>query len=546
MSSTADPRRKRPQRRLPRNGGWPLLVIVALAVGLRLLAWRNAVQMTNDGVDFLWQARHLLDGDVRLGLAHPYHPLFALMTAGVARLTGDVLSAALAVSITAGVLIVMGVHALSRLALPNRPDIAWAAALMAALHERTLLLTSDITSDGLFLGLFLLALAMLFDAEQSRRFRWRMAAAGALAGMAYLTRPEGVFLLGVAALWLLLGVLRRSARRGQPLPRPAAYLGGLVLFLAGMLVMAGPYLLAMHELSGTWGLSLKPSMAAAGLGSAPAWAAPADAPIASPRVGIGADDAEDGEPGVPATGAAAPPPVAPERDLRERILAVRDGVVLSVSELYRGMRLDVLVLAGLGLPIFLRRRRGLLAVMLALMAAWVVVGTLQFATSGYLARRHMLAPALLALPLAGGGLVWLWGARRAAGPLRLAGRGLVVLLLVAAAASGARTRHTNHLPRVQALQWASAHSEADERIGVRRRKDGHDAARDTLLVWLPCQEAELLAAMERYDVRLLVLDLEDIEAHAPHWLDGALFEERVRFGTGADTVVVLERGSPSS
>jgi hypothetical protein len=99
---------------------------------------------------------------------------------------------------------------------------------------------------------------------------------------------------------------------------------------------------------------------------------------------------------------------------------------------------------------------------------------------------------------------------------------------------------------VQALQWASAHSEADERIGVRRRKDGHDAARDTLLVWLPCQEAELLAAMERYDVRLLVLDLEDIEAHAPHWLDGALFEERVRFGTGADTVVVLERGSPSS
>jgi 4-amino-4-deoxy-L-arabinose transferase-like glycosyltransferase len=542
MSTTADPRRKRPQRRRPRNGGWPLLVIVALAVGLRLLAWRNAVQMTNDGVDFLWQARQLLEGDVRLGLAHPYHPCFAMLTAGVARLTGDVLSSALAVSITAGVLIVMGVHALSRLALPNRPDIAWGAALMAALHERTLLLTSDVTSDGLFLGLFLLSLAMLFDAEQSRRFRWRMALAGALAGMAYLTRPEGVFLAGVAALWFLLGVVRRSARRGQPLPRPAAYLGGLLLFLAGMLVMAGPYLLAMHELSGTWGLSLKPSMAAAGLGSAPAWAAPAEAPIASPRVGAPGDDEEEGE-----AAAGAPVSQAPsEADARSRILAVRDGVLRSVSELYRGMRLDVLVLAVLGLPTFLRRRPGLLAVVLALMAAWVVVGTLQFATSGYLARRHMLAPALLALPLAGGGLVWLWGARRAAGPLRHAGRGLVVLLLVAAAASGARMRHTNHLPRVQALHWASAHTEIDERIGVRRRKDGHDAARDTLLIWLPCRDAELLAAMERYDVRLLVLDLEDIEAHAPHWLDGALFEERVRFGTGSDTVVVLERESPSS
>jgi 4-amino-4-deoxy-L-arabinose transferase-like glycosyltransferase len=532
MSTTEDFRRIRPQRARPRFGGWPLLLILILAVGLRVMAWRNAVQMTNDGVDFLWQAQRFLDGDFLVGLGHPYHPGFALLTALVARMTGDILTAALAVSIAAGALVVVAVHALARLALPNRPDVAWGAALLAALHERTLIVTSDITSDGLFLALFLLSLATIVAAEQSGRFPLRMVGAGALAGLAYLTRPEGLFLAGVAVLWLLLGVMRRTGRRGRPLARPTLYLAGLGAFLASLLVVACPYVWVMHDITGEWGLSLKPSITATGLGDASGWSAAAGAPIASPRIGV--DEDTDDIVGSPST--AVP-------DSIETIRRLRKGLVQSVVELLRAMRADVVVLALLGVPIFMRRRSGLLAVMLALMAAWVAVGTTQWVLSGYLARRHMLAPALLALPVAGAGLVWLWGARRTPGPLRLLGRVLVLLVLVAAGASGARLRHTNHAPRVEALQWTAAHTAPDERIGVHRRKDGYDAGRETLLVSLPCQEADLLDAMDEWNVRLLVMDLDQVAHTAPHWLDGALFEERTRFGTGKDTVIVLERAS---
>ncbi|MHC5211263.1 MAG: glycosyltransferase family 39 protein [Planctomycetota bacterium] len=526
-----------------------MLLIVLLAVGLRVMAWANAVQMTNDGVDFLWQAQRMLEGEFRIAFSHPYHPLFALLTTAIATLTGDVVTAALAVSIASGVLVVVAVHGLARLALPNRPDVAWCAALLAALHERTLLLTSDITSDGLFLALFLAALAMMLAAEQSRRFRLRMLAAGTLAGLAYLTRPEGLFLAGVAAAWLLLGVTRRTARRGRPLPRPPAYLAGASMFLLGLSVVAGPYVGTLHEITGRWGLSLKPSVVAAGLGGAAAWTAPADAPISSPRVGGWSD--EDLVASTPAPPPDPVPTAIPDRgaggpDAAQVILEVGTGLIHSAAELFRAMRLDVAVLALLGLPLFVRRRSGLLLLMVALMAGWVLVGTTQWVTSGYLARRHMLAPALLALPLAGAGLVWLWGTSRRSASRRLLGRAFVLLLLVAAGASGARTRHTNHIPRVEALHWASEHSAPDERIGVPRRKDGHDAGRATLLVTLPCPEAALLDAMQRWNVPLLVLDLDKVESHAPHWLDGVLFEERARFGAGEHTVIVLGRGTPSS
>src|SRR5439155_381166 len=67
-----------------------------------------------------------------------------------------------------------------------------------------------------------------------------LAAAGALAGVAYLARPEG-------ALLLPLGVAAAAGRRHRA--------GGLVVYLgAGLLVMA-PVVVALHARSGRWELS---------------------------------------------------------------------------------------------------------------------------------------------------------------------------------------------------------------------------------------------------------------------------------------------------
>jgi hypothetical protein len=521
----------------------PLTLIVALAVGLRLLAWHNAVQIANDGTDFLWQAQRLLDGDIGAALDHPYHPLYAAATALVAPLAGNLLTAAVAVSIASGVLIVMAVWGLARLALPDRIDIAVATALLAACHDRTLLLTSDVMADGLFLALLLLALLLLFRAEQSVQVRWPLLPVGLLAGASYLTRPEGLFVALVVVLWLLAGLTRRSARRGRPLPSRGRYLAGGGLFLAGLAICVLPYAWRIHERTGSWNLSLKPSLSMLGLAESLPPTIPRDCPIASPRIGPSTPgdqpEEERQEAGSPdPSPAPAEEADAPPGEFLERL---KVSALETTLTFFRALRYDLLMLALIGLPVFLRRRPGLLVMLLLVVGGWLGMATLQLHVNGYLSRRYLLAPALLVVPLSGSGLVTLWRGLQKSGTVTFFLRVLVVLIVVALTASGARKRHTNHWPRVWALSWVSAQTDGDERIGVPRRKDGWYADRPVMVLSTPIPDERLLAAMERHDVRLLVLDVERVEREAPHWLEGGPFDERVRFGDGAQAVVVLER-----
>ncbi|HTE06617.1 MAG TPA: hypothetical protein VK824_10495 [Planctomycetota bacterium] len=304
----------------PRSPRWILPAILALAVALRLLAWRGAVLMTNDGPDFLWQAGRLLAGDVRGALSHPYHPLYAAATAALAPLAGGTLHAALAVSILSALGVVLAVRAMAARAFPASRAAPDAAALLAALHGRLLLSTADIQSDGLFLALAALACATLLAAAERGGCRRRLLLAGLLTGLAYLTRPEGLFLVGIAGLWWLLAAARATsappaagaspvagaspaagaspvarvspvagASRSEDGPRAVVPVGrstsGFALFVAGTALCVLPYVLALHELTGRWGLSLKPSIAAAGLGDPGAdFPLPPDCPLASPHV----------------------------------------------------------------------------------------------------------------------------------------------------------------------------------------------------------------------------------------------------------------------
>ena len=63
---------------------WHLPALIALALVVRWAAWSNAVLMFNDGPDFLWQARMMLEGRWLESLHHQYHPLYAVTVAGLA------------------------------------------------------------------------------------------------------------------------------------------------------------------------------------------------------------------------------------------------------------------------------------------------------------------------------------------------------------------------------------------------------------------------------------------------------------------------------
>jgi hypothetical protein len=220
----------------------------------------------------------------------------------------------------------------------------------------------------------------------------------------------------------------------------------------------------------------------------------------------------------------------------------------AAAMLGRELRLDVLLLAALGLPVIVRRRAALLTMLVLLLAGWLALAATQLTLRGALGPRDVLAPALLVLPVAGAGIAWLWGAARyypgRPDGVRFVGR--VPLVLLVAALAGltlfdALTPPAADTARVEALAWAREHSDPIERVAVIERKDAWYAQRLILAVGLPADEAEVVSEMKRLNVRLLVQRLDDVEQHAPDWLAGGQFVELTRFGDGHDSVVVLER-----
>lgn len=483
------------------------LAVMTMAVALRWLAWQRATMMTNDGPDFLWQAQRMLAGRWADALSHHYHPLYAVLSAGGALVLGDVVAGAVLVSIVAGAVAVWAVYALARRAFPDRPGVALAAALLAAVHSASVTHTSDVRSDGLHAALFVLSVATLLAALDEGGWRWL--AAGATAGLAYLTRPEALFLLAPA----LMAAVACGWRRG---PRPAslAALG----FAAGLALITSPYVVAIHELTGRWVLSMKPSIAAAGLAdSAARRPLPPNCPLASPVVPSGRSDVG--------------------------VLTQSDGALgrtgsdaISVGRaLIDVTRSDVLFFAALGWPGLWRRRRGLALALLVVLGGWLALATLHQHASGYLNDRHMLAPAQLVLPLAGAGWLALWESRWWRPVARLICLAIVALIVVGAV----KRRHPDQVARLEGLAFAKARTTAEQRVVVHRRKDGWYAGRPVIVLSLPCEDRELIDTMLREGAALLVLDEEVVRRTEPHWLDGTLFETLARFGEGDEAVVVL-------
>lgn len=528
-------------------GAYPqrwFLAVMLLALAVRCLAWDHAVMMTNDGPDFLWQAQQMLAGRWSVALSHHYHPFYALLIAGATPLLGDVVTAAAVVSIVAGLVAVWAVYALARRADPARPGVALAAALLIAVHGASVTHTSDVRSDGLYATLFVLTAATLLAASELGGWRWL--AAGALAGSTYLTRPEGLFLVAPAAL----AVFACARRRGVP-----AGARGALAFAAGLALAAAPYVVAIHDLTGRWVLSMKPSIAAAGLGDGGATLSlPPDCPLASPvvrrlaaRSNDGdADDADDAAPDDDADAdadagddprAATAATTTASAETQGSLARAASGTLASLRAFNSVARADILALAAIGWPWLWRRRRQLALALALTLLGWLAAAALHEGSSGYLNDRHMLAPAQLLFPLAGAGWLALWDWRR----MRYVTRPLCLAVVASMALAGVKYRHADQQALLEGLAFARDHSAPAERLVVGRRKHGWYASRRVIELSLPCDERILIATMLEHDATLLVLDEEDVLRDAPQWLDGPLFERRARFGEGKQAVLVLAR-----
>ncbi len=479
---------------LRRHPWLPVLSLVAAAAVLRWVAWLRTAAMFNDGPLFLALARRMADGEWSAAVAHDYHPLYPLAIRLAYPLAGDWERAAAAVSALAGAAAVALLYRFLRDAFDAR--VALVGAALLAVHPYAINFSCDVQSDGLYLAFFLGAAAMLWRALADGRAT-AAAAAGALAGLAFLTRPEGVGVVVVALGFAAARVLRRR----WPLPRALRWAAALS---DAAVLVAAPYLVALRVHHGSWMLTHKKSLVAMIGLDAPEVGGARQRPVAAP-------------------GELAPGTAHAQTALAEAgALPGAAGLGAGIDELGRaliGVRYEMLALIFVG--VFARRGRpgrvGAFAGAFLLLYATVILALLLDA--GYVSRRHVLPPATLAFGYAavgvsalGGGLLralgrvapWARFARPSAG----AATGLA-LVLALCMPSNLSSRRADALPERRAAEWLRDHAEGPGAVAARKRRVAYYAGAP--LVPVPrAPLPQLLEYLRRSHARYLIIEEETL------------------------------------
>lgn len=153
-------------------------------------------------------------------------PLYYVLAVPVFWLSGGALTAVRLFSLALGAGVVMCAYALARAVWPRQPRLAVTAAGWVAFIPQHLAMLAGVNNDALaelWVALGLLMLARL--AQRGAPWRWgETAALGMVVGLALLTKVQA-YVLGPAALALLVWQARDPAHRAPMMRRGAALLG---------------------------------------------------------------------------------------------------------------------------------------------------------------------------------------------------------------------------------------------------------------------------------------------------------------------------------
>ncbi|MBI4580267.1 MAG: glycosyltransferase family 39 protein [Planctomycetes bacterium] len=232
---------------------WMALAI-ALAIGLpiRLIVADRAVMVSRDAVDFIWYAQAMQADPLRAVREHAQHPLYPAMLLAahgvVQRLpivpaavrTDEIRSwtvAAVSATMLGGLAVVIACYLLTARLFNWQAGLV--AAVLAAAAAEFCQLSADGLTDMPHLAVYLMAMWAGLRALDTRRYRW-FAAAGALAGVGYLLRPEGAEPAVIFVAVLLVPRLCQLGWRQR--------LAGAACVLAASALVASPYMLATGKL----------------------------------------------------------------------------------------------------------------------------------------------------------------------------------------------------------------------------------------------------------------------------------------------------------
>jgi 4-amino-4-deoxy-L-arabinose transferase-like glycosyltransferase len=474
---------------------WFLIGALVVGGGLRIAIGLTDDAPSSDETAYLASGISLIEGDGFEREGHPelhFPPLVPLVLGVASKVFADPHTGAVWVAVVAGTATIAPLALLARrLAGETAGGVAaWFSALAPGLATLPATRGTGSETEYVLLVVTGLWLAVAATDRVGRARLVRVAGSGLLLGLAYLTRPEGLWVAVPVGAALVLW----AARRATDGPRRRAALSTGAMFALPLLVCVLPYVAYLHGNTGRWELTGKMNDV-----SLEAWEAVARGDrLTRDEILYALDD----------TGLRFADERAPLTSLAREDPGGYLGIVgINVREL----GVNVFGVSLLPLPVWAlagyaawRRRRSGVVVLLLAVASLPVLTALVF----FVQPRYLTLVAAVGVVLA------------SAGVMRFSGRwrhGVVALVLVLLAVTSVQAfrgsdagwgHPDEHTDQRRAGEWIAAHTDPDDRIMTRSMVVELYAERRAV----PPPYADLEAILDfarHYGVRYLVVD----EAH---------------------------------
>ncbi|MEI9475042.1 MAG: glycosyltransferase family 39 protein [Deltaproteobacteria bacterium] len=225
-----------------------LLSLLGIAFVLRLYLVITARGIDPDAVAYLSIAKNFIDRDYYHAFSNVFPPFYPFLTALLFPFTGDFELAGRIVSAILGTLTILPIFYLGKRLFGE--TITMFSVLLAVFQPYLVRFSGSVLTESTYT--FLVALAVLVGWKGlDSRSKGLMFLLGVLLGLAYLTRPEGIGFVILFFPWILFF---DGPRFWLHLRRKCSM---LFLLMAGVLILALPYILFLHEVTGRWILSRK-------------------------------------------------------------------------------------------------------------------------------------------------------------------------------------------------------------------------------------------------------------------------------------------------
>ena len=229
-----------------------ILMLFFLALIVRLIALERIYLISRDSIRFLALAKYYFSGLFLKGLSNAFHPLYPLLISLFGGVSGDFEFAGKLISLALSSFTVIFVFLLGKTIYDSKTGLI--GGLFFIVQPQCVWCSVDVLSDSTFLFFLVVAFYLgIKGGKEEKKILWWCLGAGICGGLAYLTRPEGIFVVFFLLGWYFLQWIFHNKKATHFLAASS------VLFFAFAL-FATPYILFIKIHTGTWQISMKASV----------------------------------------------------------------------------------------------------------------------------------------------------------------------------------------------------------------------------------------------------------------------------------------------